>query len=71
MTIIGRYFTDLTMQELRQREDGAYEMRTFNLDPDSERVVTSAEAGEWVDAMRHNGGSVYHNCVPWPVKGAT
>ena len=68
ITVVGRLFGNETMQELRQREDGAYVMRTFNVDHDSNRVVSMAEAGEWVDTMRCHGGAVYRNITGWPAK---
>ena len=69
-TVVGRMFGNETMQELRQREDGAYVMRTFHVDPLAEREVTTAEAGEWVDTMRCHGGAVYRNITGWPAKDA-
>ena len=51
------------VQELRQREDGAYYMVTYVHDADMDRDVTRREAGEWVDMARKHGGTVHREMV--------
>jgi hypothetical protein len=64
--VVGRlYGYGFTMQEL-SREDGRYVMRTYNVDPDSERTISVSEAMEWVEMMRAHGGAVYRDVTSRP-----
>lgn len=58
MTLIARISTDDAVHELLRRGN-AYVMRTYFANPESEREITLAEAGEWVDIVRRCGGEVF------------
>ena len=57
--VAGRWHGDDSTQELLCNDDGTYSMRTFVRDRDLDRDVTREAAGEWLDMIRHQGGTLY------------
>lgn len=58
MSLIARLSTESAIHELCL-SDGVYIMRTYCASPESERELTTREAGEWIDTVRKCGGDVY------------
>ena len=57
-TLVARLSTESAIHELCLT-GGVYTMRTYCASPESERELTTQEAGKWVDTMRRCGGNVF------------